>query len=112
MSGEGFRSVIEVSGVFVFREAGSIEHLCELSGLLRGVWVGGGRHRVEVERVKESPLLIWGHEGIFHELIEGFEALNVNFNGVLVAILSSVESILLSVTDTTKIAHGCFVFYV
>lgn len=112
MSGEGFRGVIEVGGVFVFREAGSIEHLCELSGFLRGVWIRGGRDRVEVERVKESPFFIWGHEGILHELIEGFEALDVYLNGVFVAFFSSVESILLGVANTPKIAHGCFVFYV
>ena len=37
MGGQGFGGVVEVGGVLVLREAGRIEHFCELSGFLRCV---------------------------------------------------------------------------
>ena len=40
--GEGFGGVGEVGGVFVFGEAGGVEHLCELGGFLRNGRVFGG----------------------------------------------------------------------
>jgi len=48
VSGEGFRGVVEVRGVFVFGEACCVEHFCELGGFLGGRGVGGC-DRVKVE---------------------------------------------------------------
>lgn len=40
--GQGFGGVDEVGGIFVFGEAGGVEHLCELGGFLRSGRVFGG----------------------------------------------------------------------
>jgi len=112
VSGEGFGSVIELGGVFVFREAGGVEHLCKLGGFLGCVWAGRWGHGVEIERFEEGPFFIRRHEGVLHQLIESFEALNINPDGVFVAFFCSVEGILLSVAYPPKVAHGSFMFYI
>ena len=92
--GEGFGGVGVVGGVFIFGEAGRVEHFDDLGGFLGGVGVGGG-DGVEVEGGEEGPFFVGGHEGVFHELVEGFEALDVYSDGVFVAVFGSVEGVLL-----------------
>ena len=110
MGREGFSGVVEVGGVLIFGEAGRVEHFCELGGFLGCVWVGGRRDGVKVQGVEESPFFIRGHEGVFHELVKGFEALDVYSDSIFVAFLCSIERVLLGVTNTTQIAHSCFMF--
>lgn len=105
--GEGFGGVGEFGGVLVLGEAGGVEHFGKLSRFLGGRGVVGG-DGVEVKGFEKGPFFVGGHEGIFHQLVEGFEALNVYSDGVFVAFLGSVEGVLLCKADASQVAHRGF----
>ena len=79
-----------------------------MSGFLGGVGVGCRGDGVKVEGLEECPFFVRGHEGVFHQLVKGFKTLDVYSDGVFVAFLCSVESVLLGVAYTPEITHGCF----
>lgn len=104
MCREGFGGIGEFSGVFVFGEARGIEHFGELGRFLgsRGVVGGNG---VEVEGVEKGPFFVRRHEGVLHQLVEGFKALDIYSNGVFVALFGPVEGVLLCKADASQVAH-------
>jgi hypothetical protein len=54
------------------------------------------------------PLLFGREQRVLHQLLEGFKALHVYSNRILVALLGAVKGILFGVADTPEKAHGCF----
>ena len=101
----------ELSWVLVFGEAGGVEMFEEIGGLrwrlLGAVSVSRGGHcnRVKVEGFKELPFFGGGEKGVLHEGIEGLEALNVEADGVDVALFGEVEGVLFGVAEAAKVGE-------
>jgi hypothetical protein len=106
MSGEGLGGICKLFGPRVFGQAGGVERLCKRGGLLGQRGVAGDVDGVEVERLEKGPLLVRGHERVGHEGIEGLEALDIDLDGRLVALLCAVKRVELGVADTTQVAHS------
>ena len=60
-----------------------------------------GGDRIEVQGVQKCPFFVRRHQGVLHELIKRFKALNVYPYCILIALFCSIERILLSIAYTT-----------
>lgn len=79
-----------------------------MSGFLGGVGVVGD-DCVKLEGFEKGPFFVWREKAVLHQLVEGFEALNVYPDGVHVAFLGSVIGVLFGEADASKVAHGSLI---
>ncbi|KAG9766108.1 hypothetical protein KCU73_g104, partial [Aureobasidium melanogenum] len=66
----------------------------------------GSTDAVEVQGIQELPLFGWRHERILHELVESFEAEDINAYGIFVAVFCAIKGILFCIAETAQVAHG------